>query len=912
VAGPLLDSKTRVPAGRPGAVPRPRLTGALAAAPRSALTVLSASAGFGKTTLLTQWLASLPVRGPDVAWLSLDARDDDPSRFWTYVVAALRTVHPDLGGAAQALLDGAPPDEAFLTELLNDLSDLPRDLLLVLDDYHLVEARGVHDGMAFLLDHRPPQLHLVLATRTDPPLGLARLRARGELVEIRTADLRFTAEESAAYLNDSMGLSLDGGDVEALDARTEGWIAALQLAALSMHGREDVSGFIAGFAGDDRYVVDYLAEEVLARQPVEVRDFLLQTSLLEQLTGPLCEAVTGRPGGTAMLTALDRANLFLVALDDRRQWYRYHHLFADVLQAHLGEEQGADVAELHRRASVWFADHEQPAEAVEHAVAAQDFARAADLAELAYRELARTRQESVLRDWVRLLPDDVVRTRPVLGVYLVGALAQVSDFDSIPGRLDAIDDLLRPGREHGIGSTWPAEPPPGAVVVDVEGFRGLPAQVEMYRAALALAAGDPDGTVAHAREARELAQPDDHLARAASAALAGLALWSVGDLAGAHDGYLQAVVGLQRAGHVADVLGCSVTIGDLRATQGSLDGALAAYEQALELAAAEPGPPLRGTADMHVGIAAVLLERDDLDGAAQHLATSHQLGESKGLPQNPYRWRLVTARLRAVQGDVDTALVLLDEADRVYNGDYSPPVRPVPAVRARLRIRRGELSHAAAWAEERQLSAADDLSYLREYEHITLARLLLARHDADADRDALEQATTLLGRLIEAADRGGRTGSVIELLVLHSRAHAARGGTAAALEALTRAVTYAEPQGYVRVFADEGRPVAALLSSLAKERTGGAYVRRLLEVAAGTASAVTPQALVEPLSARELDVLRLLATDLDGPDIARRLSVSLNTLRTHTRNIYLKLGVSSRRAAVRQAQALDLIPGRHP
>ena len=544
----------------------------------------------------------------------------------------------------------APPDEAFLTDLLNDLSDLPRDLLLVLDDYHLVEAHGVHDGLAFVLDHRPPQLHVVLATRTDPPLGLARLRARGELVEVRTADLRFTAEESAAYLNDSMGLSLAEGDVEALDARTEGWIAALQLAALSMHGREDVSGFIAGFAGDDRYVVDYLAEEVLARQPAEVRDFLLQTSLLERLTGPLCEAVTGRPGGTAMLTALDRANLFLVALDDRRQWYRYHHLFADVLRAHLGEEQGADVAELHRRASVWFADHEQPAEAVEHAVAAQDFARAADLAELAYRELARTRQESVLRDWVRLLPDDVVRTRPVLGVYLVGALAQVSDFDSIPGRLDAIDDLLRPGREHGIGSPWPAEPPPGAVVVDVEGFRGLPAQVEMYRAALALAAGDADGTVAHAQEARQLAQPDDHLARAASAALAGLALWSVGDLAGAHDGYLQAVVGLQRAGHVADVLGCSVTIGDLRATQGSLDGALAAYEQALELAAAEPGAPLRGTADMHVGIAAVLLERDDVDGAAQHLATSHQLGESKGLPQNPYRWRLVSARLRAAPG----------------------------------------------------------------------------------------------------------------------------------------------------------------------------------------------------------------------------------------------------------------------
>jgi LuxR family maltose regulon positive regulatory protein len=910
VAGPLLDSKTRVPGGRPGTVPRPRLTGRLAAAPRSALTVLSASAGFGKTTLLTEWLATLPVQGPGVAWLSLDARDDDPSRFWTYVVAAHRTVHPDVGTAALDLLESAPPDEVFLTELLNDLSDLPRDLLLVLDDYHLVEARGVHDGMAFLLEHRPPQLHLVLATRTDPPLGLARLRARGELVEVRTADLRFTADESAAYLNDSMGLSLADGDVEALDSRTEGWIAALQLAALSMHGRDDVSGFIAGFAGDDRYVVDYLAEEVLARQPDEVRDFLLQTSLLDRLTGPLCEAVTGRPGGTAMLNALDRANLFLVPLDDRRQWYRYHHLFADVLQAHLGEERGADVAELHRRASAWFADHDQAAEAVEHAVAAQDFARAAELAELAYRELARTRQESVLRDWVHLLPDEVVRVRPVLGVYLVGALAQVSEFDSIPARLDAIDDLLRPGREHGIGSPWPDAPPPGAVVVDADGFHGLPAQVEMYRAALALAGGDADGTVAHAREARELARPDDHLARAASAALIGLALWSVGDLAGAHDGYTQAVVGLQRAGHVADVLGCSITLGELRATQGSLDGALAAYEDALELAAAEPGAPLRGTADMHVGIAAVLLERDDVQGAADHLATSHQLGEGKGLPQNPYRWRLGTARLRTVQGDLDAALRLLDEADRVYNGDYSPPVRPVPAVRARLRIRRGELAHAASWAEDRQLTAADELSYLREYEHVTLARLLLAQHDADAEGGGLDRATALLGRLIEAAYRGGRAGSVIELLVLQARAHAGRGDRAAALDSLRRAVALAEPQGYVRVFADEGRPVATLLLALTTGRAGGSYVRRLVDAATGTAAVTTPQALVEPLSARELDVLRLLDTDLDGPDIARRLSVSLNTLRTHTRNIYLKLGVSSRRAAVRQARALDLIPGR--
>jgi LuxR family maltose regulon positive regulatory protein len=912
VAGPLLDSKYRVPARRADAVPRPRLTGHLAGASTSALTLLSAPAGFGKTTLLTEWLATVPADGPAVAWLSLDARDNDPARYWTYVIAALRRCDAHVGRAALTRLDSSPPDDTVLAELLHDLSALPRDVLLVLDDYHLVDAPEIHDGMAFLLDHRPPQLHLVVASRADPTLGLARLRARGELVEVRAADLRFTTDEAVAYLNGAMGLSLTEGDVEALDVRTEGWIAALQLAALSLQGRDDASGFIAGFTGDDRYIVDYLVDEVLSRQPADVRGFLLRTSVLERLTGPLCEAVTARPGGKAMLTALDRANLFLVPLDIRRQWYRYHHLFAEVLHAHLVDEHGDEVPGLHRRASDWFADHDQPAEAVEHALAAQDFPRAADLMELAYPELARTRQEGTLRGWVRSLPDDVVRVRPLLGVYVVGALAQVSEFDSIPARLDDIEDVLRPDRGQDAGAAWPAEPPPGTVVVDSESFGRVPAHVEMYRAALALAGGDLDGTVAHARQARDLAPPDDHLVRAATAALAGLAQWSAGDLVAAREGYTEAVAGLQRAGHVADVLGCSITLGDIRTTQGRLDAALATYQQALELAAADPGAPLRGTADMHVGIAAVLLERGDLAGAAEQLRTSEQLGEGNWLPQNAYRSRVVTARLRAVQGDLDEALELLDEADRLYNGDYSPNVRPVPAVRARLRIRRGELAHAAVWAEESGLASTDALSYLREYEHVTLARLLLAQHAAGADRVALDRATTLLGRLVEAAEQGGRAGTVLELLVLLAQAHQARGDAVRAQRSLGRAVALAEPQGYLRVFADEGRPVATLLAALAKQRTGTPYVRRLVDTATGSAPpGPAARPLVEPLSARELDVLRLLDTDLDGPDIARQLSVSLNTLRTHTKNIYLKLGVSSRRAAVREAQQLDLLRRQH-
>ncbi len=907
MVGGLLESKYRVPTRRPNAVARPRLAERLSAASQSALTVLSAPAGFGKTTALTEWLATVPAEASFIAWLSLDHRDNDPALFWTYVVTTMQTATDGVGeGASQMLASSSPPTEAALAALLNDLGKLPKDLLLVLDDYHLIEAPEVHDGMTFLLEQQPPQLHLVLATRADPPLPLARMRARGQLLEVRAADLRFTAEESAAYLNGPMGLGLSEGDVAALGGRTEGWIAALQLAALSMQGREDASAFIAGFAGDDRYIVDYLVEEVLARQRTDVRDFLLTTSVLERLTGPLCDAVTGRAGGTAALVALERANLFLVSLDDRRQWYRYHHLFADVLHAHLLEERGDEVAELHRRASAWFEANGDTSQAISHALEGDDWARAADLMELVMPVMRRERREAEFARWVRALPDEVVRVRPVLGIAFVGALARVWDFDAVGERLADIERSVR--SEDG---TWAKQPPPGLVVVDEGGYRSLPASIEMYRAALALARSDLDGTMAHAREALSLTPPDDDVTRAAAGALAGLASWTTGDLAGAHAAYTQTVAGLASVGLLADVLGCCITLGDIRRTQGQLSDAMRNYQWALDLAGLKPGGvPLQGTADMHVAMAEVLLERDDLAAAAEHLAISERLGEHNGLAQNPYRWRVVTARLREAEGDLDVALELLDEAVRVYAGDYSPNVRPVPAVRARLRLRRGELGHASAWARERQLRAGDELSYLREYEHLTLARLLLARYHAERDDTALDEALSLLGRLLPAAVEGERGGSVIEVLVLQALAHHARRDVPAALGALKRAVTLAEPEGYVRVFADEGPPMAGLLKTLTEREAARGYVRRVLTAAMGTEHRpADATALVEPLSARELDVLRLLGTDLSGPDIARELFVSLNTLRTHTKNIYSKLDVTSRRAAVRQAHDLKLLPG---
>jgi LuxR family maltose regulon positive regulatory protein len=454
VPAPLLQTKLFVPRSRRGLVPRPRLTERLDRGAASKLMIVSAPAGFGKTTLLAEWLAAgsaRPTNEPSAAWLSLDQGDNDPATFWTYVIAALQTVAPGVGADTLTLLQEPqpPPIESVLTTLLNDLDAIASDILLVLDDYHVIDARDVQDGMAFLLDHLPPQLHLVIASRADPALPLARLRARDELVEVRAAELRFTPDEAATYLNEMMGLVLTAQDVAALEGRTEGWIAALQLAALSIQGRDDVAAFIAGFAGDDRYIVDYLAEEVLQRQPEHVQDFLLQTSILDRLSGPLCDAVTGQGGGKAMLEALERGNLFLVPLDDRRRWYRYHHLFADVLQARLLDEQHHHVPDLHRRASAWYEQNGEQSVAIRHALAAKDFERAADLVELAIPALRRSRQEATLRGWVEVLPDELIRVRPVLSVTYAGALLLGGEFEGVESRLRDAERWLHPTADVG-------------------------------------------------------------------------------------------------------------------------------------------------------------------------------------------------------------------------------------------------------------------------------------------------------------------------------------------------------------------------------------------------------------------------------------------------------------------------------
>ena len=877
--------------------------------PGHKLTVLAAPAGFGKTTLLGEWLAS--VQRP-TAWLSLDSSDNDPARFLNYMVAALQTLDAGLGAdALQRLQSGDPAlSESILISLLNDLARLPCEGLLVLDDYHVIDHRPIHDALAFLLDHLPPQLHIALSSRSDPPLPLARWRARGELMELRAADLRFTAAEAADFLNQVMGLSLSAADVAALETRTEGWIAGLQLAALSLRGRSDVSGFIQSFAGDHRFIADYLVEEVLHRQTDTVRQFLLHTSILDRMSGSLCEAVTGQPGGSAQLDALERGLLFVIPLDNRRQWFRYHHLFADVLQAQLRATDPDLVMALQRRASVWHEQNDSITDAIRFAMAGGDITRAADLIERAVPKLQRIRQEASLLSWLQALPADVFLNRPVLSGHFASVILQ-------NGGLEGADNYLSHAERWLEKSAEPQAPnqlsPDKMVVVDQMAFRRLPGWVAVHRSGLALRLGDIDGTQTHAQRALQLVAEDDHLGRGAASALQGLAAWWNGDLDTAYRSYQESRVRMQQAGHLSDALGCSLALADLRGAQGRLRDALHTCQDALKLVEGMSSSRVRGLADMYAAMAEIHFERHDLESARACLAHSRDLGEGLGLPQNPYRWRVVAARLRQSDGDFEGALELLDEAEQRYTSDFSPAVRPIAALKARLWLAQGRVDEAAAWARRRSLSSDDELSYLREYEHLTLARVLAAHGRLTRNDRLLSEALSLLERLLQAAETGGRSGAVIECLMLQALTHFARDDVQTAVLTLDRALQWARAEGYVRLFVDEGAPMVQLAQAATERglQTGG--VGLALARAAPTQPPVAPRSgrvtapLIEPLSPRELDVLRLMKTELSGPEIAQELVIGLSTVRTYTKSLYGKLGVTNRRAAVERALELRLI-----
>jgi LuxR family transcriptional regulator, maltose regulon positive regulatory protein len=918
MSAPILATKLYIPTPRPKIVLRPRLIEQLNEGLQRKLTLISAPAGFGKTTLVSDWISTLTPRplplgegpGVRVAWLSLDEEDSTPARFLTYVIAALRTFAPNLGESVLVALHSPQPPstESILTTLLNEITAFPDNFILVLDDYHAIDSKPVDEALTFLLEHQPPRMHLVITTREDPHLPLARLRARGQLTEQRAADLRFTPAEAAEFLNQVMGLNLSEQDIAALEIRTEGWIAGLQLAALSVQGQSDAASFIKSFTGSHHFILDYLVEEVLQRQPEHVRNFLLQTSILDKLSGSLCDAVTGREDGGGMLEALERGNLFVVPLDNQRQWYRYHHLFADVLQAHLIEAQPEQVSSLHQRASAWYEQNGFQPEAIRHALAAEDFVRAAGLIELAWSAMDLSSHSSTWLGWVKELPDVLIRLRPVLSVSYAWALLDGGELEACEARLlDA--------------ERWLDAPTDQMVVVDKEQFRSLPASIATARAYRSLAFGDVPGAVKYAQQALELTPEDDQLRYNEATSLLGLAQYTSGNLQAAERSLADFHTNLRKTGEIQILVGITFLLADIRVALGRLHEAESIYQQSLRLAIGLGEPMPLGTADLYRGLGEVYVERRDLEAAAQYLLTSQKLGEQTPVTDWAHRLCVSQARLKEAQGDLDGALALLDEAERVYIRSPLPDVRPVAALKARVYIRQGRLSEALGWAREQGLSVDDDLRYTREFEHITLARVLIAAGKSNREAGSLDEATRLLGRLLQAAETGGRMGSVIQILLLQALAFQARGDLPHALAPLERALALAEPEGYVRIFVDEGEAMRMLIAdfrlSIEKQMSGSAhaqlgYTGKLL---AAFVPPVNKQStiknpkseMVEPLSERELEVLKLLRSELSGPEIAGQLIVSLHTLRTHTNNIFKKLGVNNRRAAVRRAEELDLL-----
>ena len=910
MSGPdvLLATKLHVPRAQPGFVPRPRLEQALGEGLARGRVLVCAPTGFGKTALLAGWARG---GGRPAAWLSLDGDDNDPARFWRYAVAALDRARPGLADRV-----GPLPSRSFqglVTALINELAadPGPDEVLLVLDDYHLVDSGPVHDSVAFLLENLPPGLQVAVSGRADPPLPLARLRARGQLAELRAADLRFTAEEAASLLGEAAGPGLPATAAEALLARTEGWAAGLQLAGMSLRGHADPAGFAAAFSGSHRFVLDYLADEILDGQTAPVRAFLLETSVLERLSGELCDAVTGQAGSQAMLQDIERAGLFLVPLDEVRGWWRYHHLFADLLRARLQAERPGRVQALHRAAAAWCEEHDLADDAVRHALAAGDAAWAARLVERNVETLLGRSEGVTLRRWLSALPAESVRRRPRLCLARAYGAAMGFQLESLEALLDDAE------RAFAVSGDEPHEPslraPPGNSVL-----ANVPAGIAFLRASLARLRGDAGLAAGYNRQALAHLGEDERLMRAFVRWNQAVADWLDGRLEPAERGLAEVLAERRAAGEFfGDFLAMRVCydLGEVQRARGSLDAAQATGRQALDTAGETSRSAITGPA--HVGLAQVLYERNELTAALDHATRGVALGRQLTFTQSVVTGLALVARIRQAQGDPGGALEAMNEAGRAGpSHQVAPLLNPAPAQRARLLLAQGDADAAAAWTSAAGLSPDDEPDYAREPAYLVLVRVLL-------DRDDPGPALTLLQRLLDLAVSQARTASIIEIQALRALALAARGDHASALGALAEALTLGRRPGYVRVLADEGAAMRALLAQLSAARPGrrhGAgnidpvYLSALVracgppDVTPPRRAAAAPPGLPEPLTGRELEVLRLLAAGRSNQRIAHDLVVALDTVKKHVTHVLGKLGAANRTEAVARARQLGLIP----
>ena len=900
----LLATKLHMPGPRPGFVPRSRLAERLDEGLGQGLVLVCAPAGSGKTALLAEW-----ARGGDLpaAWLSLDTGDNDPVRFWRHAVAALDGVCPGIGERVAPLFGPPAPAafEALVTAVINELAArLGEDeMLLVLDDYHLVGSESVHASVGFLLEHLPSGLHLVLASRADPPLALARLRAGGRLTELRDAELRFTASEAAAMLREAAGADLADEAVAALATRTEGWAAGLQLAALSLRGQADVTGFVTAFSGSHRYVLDYLAEEVLERQSEQVRAFLLKTSVLERLSGELCDAVTESTGSQALLEHVERAGLFLVPLDEVRGWWRYHHLFADLLRVRLLEEQPGPAMQLHHNAAAWCEEHGLADDAIRHAVAAGEMIWAARLVEKHFDEFYNLGEGATIQQWLSVLPADLVLSRARL--LLAQALMA-----TISGRMEAVEPFLGAAEGAAIGAVEePFEPTAGraaSMLVNV------PALITLHRSYLAELRGDAEETAALASRALAESHEGEWMLSYNAQGLLAAAEWIRGRLAAAERAYRPRIARWREAGQLTMIAWDCYELGQVQRAQGHLDAAVRTCQQALAIIAPPGQPSVPAAGPAYVGLGEVAYQRNELDTALRQVTEGIALCR-QFVYSPPLATGLVTlAWTRQTGGDPAGAREAIGEAGQVAQGPVAL-LNPVPAQRARLLLAQGDLAAAARWTEEAGLGADDEPDFPREAGHLVLARVLLAQNQPG-------QALTLLDRLHTAAVSQARTGSVIEVGALRALALAASGEQANAVDALAGVLTLACPQGYVRVFADEGPAMATLMGRLiAAQRSGhagagvplGCLARLQRAFAAqhpGQGTAATAPGIVEPLTIREQEVLSMVAAGSSNQAIAGQLVVTLETVKKHVTHILGKLGAANRTEAVARARELGLIP----
>jgi LuxR family maltose regulon positive regulatory protein len=873
----VLETKLYIPRWPAGLVTRPRLIERVRTGVGRKLTVLSAPAGSGKTTLLAEWFAHRAADDMPVGWVSLDAGDNEPAFFWTCVIRALQKIDPELGQhALDAMQSGAAPDASVLTSLVNEITTIGRDAVLILDDYHVIETPAIHSALAFFLDHLPDHMHVIIATRVDPVLPLARMRGRGEVIELRTSDLRFNADETSAFLNETMTLDLAAADVAALERRTEGWVTGLKLAALSVQNQDDARAFITSFSGDNRYIADYLIEEVLQGQPERMRRFLSATSILERLSAPLCDAVTGERGSQALLDSLEKSNLFVIALDDRREWYRYHHLFADVLQAHATREDAEHVREVHRRASAWYEQNGSIGDAVQHAQRANDLERVAELLERHWPPKDRSYESRRWLERVKALPVAVVRARPLLNMGYAWGLLNAGELEAADVCLREVESSLGEdrnptlAREHATASVY-----------------------------LAQSRGDVAGIVEHARRVLKLAPAGDHAARATGAALLALAHWGNGELDAAHETFASALASMRSAGAELDAIRGEFVLGDIRAAQGRLREAVRSYEAGIELANVHK--QAEGD-ELYLGLSEVHRERGELEKAESLLLDIAQRSLRAAHFSNRHRWCIAMSRLAQARGDREGAVTLLSEAESNRRRDPLPVTRSVAAMKARIAIANGDVATATRWANEYALSDDDGLSFIREYDYLTLARLLIAQAE-------LPRAIRLLERINTHARAGGRLGSVVETFVLQALAHHKGSNTVGALDAIASALELAEPEGFLGVFVDEGLAIRELLRHATARGIAGAYTRRVLAAfeEPGEPAQANGTGASQLLTSREHEILRLLAAGMRNQEIAKQLFISPATVKRHIANVYNKLEASHRTEALRRAGALKLL-----